>query len=87
MVLVAQVYFAGAVAVLSARRTLDFEYLHMGKVRVADGTRDHPLAAAALAKKREFTSPPHLVDLPAYLARLELLARVNFVDELEADEG
>lgn len=83
----AQVYFAGAVAVLAARSTLDFEYLHMGKVRIADGKRDHPLAAAARAKKREFTAPPHLVDLPAYLARLDLLARVNFVDdELVATE-
>jgi hypothetical protein len=78
---VAQVYFAGAVAVLAARSTLDFEYLHMGKVRLADGKRDHPLAAAARARKREFTAPPHLVDLPAYLARLDLLARVNFVDD------
>jgi hypothetical protein len=76
-------------------------------VRIADGARDDPLAAAARAKKREFTSPPHLVrvspdwnltdpdwnfteipiefslqaDLVAYHARLDLLARVNFVDD------
>lgn len=75
-----QVYFAGAVAVLENRKSLDFHYMHCGKVLIADGCKDTPLCNLVVKRRKEFTTPPHIGDLDAYLKRLDALAEANHVE-------
>jgi Leucine-rich repeat (LRR) protein len=76
------VYFAGAATVLSRRKELDFHYMHFGKVLIEDSERESNLCQLLQEKrkKKEFTLPPHLLDLDSYMEKIEALAKINFID-------
>lgn len=71
-------YLEGAVAILKERSTLDFHGLCCGKISLEDMKR---LGAMKKLKKEQIKIPPFMRDMDQYMAALDIIARVNHIDE------
>jgi len=74
-----QVYLEGAVSVLRERKTLDFHGMCCGKISIEDMKR---LSAQKKLKKEGIKIPPFMQDMDEYMRALDIIARVNHIDEL-----
>lgn len=77
-----QVYLEGAVAILSERKELDFHGLCCGKISLDDVKR---LGAAKKLRKEQIKLPPFMQDMDQYMRALDIIARVNHIDEFVED--
>ena len=75
-----QVYLEGAVSVLRERKSLDFHGMCCGKISIEDMKR---LSAQKKLKKEGIKIPPFMQDMDEYMRALDIIARVNHIDELD----
>lgn len=79
-----QVYLEGAVNILRERRTLDFHGLCCGKISMEDMKR---LAAQKKLKKEIIKIPPFMRDMDQFMKALDIIAKVNHIDEFYANNN